>query len=180
MRTWGASGAAAAIRQAQAVSGLARQTGCDLDEARDLLSRRDFLGTAGAGALAGLGAAATRIPATRPAAGRGAPRVVIVGAGIAGLGCAYRLWTRRGIRAEIYEFNSVPGGRLRTLRGHFGDDQLIEEHAEFINPEHTATLALAKRFGLRLDDTDKYRPGTHPGRETMHFHGRRWSQAALD
>ena len=181
MRTWGASGAAAAIRRAQAVSGLARHVGCDLDEARDLLSRpltrRGFLGTAGAGALAGLGAAAAP---QAPAAGRTSPRVVIVGAGIAGLGCAYRLWTKYGIRAEIYEFNSVPGGRIRTLRGYFGDDQLIEEHAEFINPEHTATLALAKRFGLRLDNTDKYRPGTHPGRETMHFHGKRWSQAALD
>jgi integrase len=45
----------------------------------------------------------------------------------------------------------------------------VEEHAEFINPEHTATLALAKRFGLRLDNTDKYAPGTHPGREVMRF-----------
>ena len=40
MRTWGASGAAAAIRRAQAVSGLARHVGCDLDEARDLLTGR--------------------------------------------------------------------------------------------------------------------------------------------
>ena len=39
MRTWGASGAAAAIRRAQTVSGVARQAGCDLDEARDLLGR---------------------------------------------------------------------------------------------------------------------------------------------
>lgn len=182
MRTWGSSGAAAAIRRAQAVSGLARQAGCDLDEARELLSgqltRRGFLATAGAGAVAGLGAPLAR---TTPAGGEPhTPRVVVVGAGIAGLGCAYRLWARYGIKAHVYEFNSVPGGRIKTLRGHFDDGQIVEAHAEFINPEHTATLALAKRLGLKLDNTDKSRPGTHPGRETMHFHGRRWPQAALD
>jgi monoamine oxidase len=182
MRTWGSSGAAEAIRRAQAVSHLARQAGCDLDEAREVLagrlSRRGFLATAGAAAIAGLGAAPAL--AGTPAVRGTPPRVVIVGAGIAGLGCAYRLWTRYGIRAQIYEFNSVPGGRIKTLRGYFGDGQLVEEHAEFINPEHTETLALARRFGLHLDNTDKYRPGTHPSRETMRFHGRRWSQAALD
>ncbi len=182
MRTWGPSGAAERIRRAQAVSHTARQTGCDLDEARDVLarrlSRRGFLATAGAGAIAGLAVAPDRLAAN--ARDRGSPRVVIVGAGMAGLGCAYRLWARYGIKAQIHEFNSVPGGRIKTLRGYFGDGQIVEEHAEFINPEHTATLALAKRFGLHLDNTDKYRPGTHPGRETMRFHGRRWSQAALD
>jgi monoamine oxidase len=182
MRTWGPSGAVVGIRRAQAVSRVARQTGCDLDEAREVLarqmSRRGFLATAGAGAIAGLAVTPNRLVAN--AGGRGSPRVVIVGAGIAGLGCAYRLWTRYGIKAQIYEFNSVPGGRIRTLRGFFSDGQIVEEHAEFVNPEHTATLALAKRFGLQLDNTDKYRPGTHPGRETMRFHGRRWSQTALD
>jgi len=142
------------------------------------MTRRAFLGVAGAGAVAGLGVAPGRPVSARE--GRGFPRVVIVGSGIAGLGCAYRLWARHGIKAEVYEYNSVPGGRIRTLRDYFADGQIVEEHAEFINPEHTATLALAKSFGLRLDNTDKYRPGTHPGRETMRFHGRRWPQAALN
>ena len=182
MRTWGPSGAAAAIRRAQAVSGLARQAGCGLDEAEELVARP--MTRRGVPRRRG-----RRRPrrARRGGAsavyrrrGRGSPRVVIVGSGIAGLGCAYRLWARHGIRAEVYEYNTVPGGRIRTLRGHFDDGQLVEEHAEFINPEHTATLALAKRFGLRLDNTDKYRPGTHPGRETMRFHGKQWPQAALN
>ena len=95
-----------------------------------------------------------------------APSVVIVGAGIAGLGCAYRLWRRHGIRAAVYEYNTVPGGRIRTLRGFFDDQQIVEEHAEFINPEHTKTLALAKSFGLGLDNTDKYPTGdTRQGRD---------------
>jgi monoamine oxidase len=183
MRTWGPSGAGAAIRRAQAVSRLARQAGCGVDEAADLMdqpvTRRAALGLAGTAAAAGLGAA---LPRRREAAStpRHASRVVIAGSGIAGLGCALRLWHRYGIRAEVYEWNTVPGGRIRTLRGFFGDGQLVEEHAEFINPEHTATLALAKRFGLRLDNTDKYAPGTHPGREVMRFHGRKWPQEALN
>ena len=182
MRTWGGSGAAAAIRRAQAVSRLARQAGCGVDEAADLLaapvSRRGFLGAAGAGALAAAGLAPA---ASRPGgAGRDAPRVIIAGAGIAGLGCAYRLWARHGIRAEVHEYDTRPGGRIETLRGYFGDGQIVEKHAEFINPEHTATLALARRLGLSLDNTDKYPPGTHPGRETMRFRGRKWPQAALN
>jgi len=182
LRTWGWSGATAAIRQAQAVSQAARQTGRGLDEAGQwpgpAVTRRKFLGAAGAGALAGAGLLPDRAAAA--GRGRGSPRVVIVGSGIAGLGCAYRLWAKYGIRAGVYEYNLVPGGRIRTLRGYFDDGQIVEEHAEFINPEHTATLTLAKRFGLTLDNTDKYRPGTHPGRETMRFHGKKWPQAALN
>ncbi len=184
MRTWGSSGAAAAISRAQAVSRLARQTGCGVDEAAEVLgqpmTRRGFLGVAGAGAVAvaGLGAA-VRGPASARSS-QGAPRVVVIGSGIAGLGCAYRLWAKYGIRADVYEYNTVPGGRISTLRGYFADGQIVERHAEFINPEHTSTLALARKFGLRLDNTDKYPPGTHPGRETMRFHGKIWPQAALN
>jgi monoamine oxidase len=196
MRTWGPSGAAAAIRRAQAVSRLARQSGRGVDEAAEWLgrpmTRRGFLGTAGAGVLAG---AATRLPHRAASArsdrggggdgrgarsGRGAPRVVIVGSGIAGLGCAYRLWAEHGIRSEIFEYNTVPGGRIRTLRGYFEDGQIVEEHAEFINPEHTFTLSLARSFGLSFDNADKYPPGTHPGRETMRFNGKMWRQSTLN
>src|ERR1700683_3906998 len=88
MRTWGSSGAAEAIRRAQAVSRVARQAGCDLDEARAVLagqlSRRGFLATAGAAGVAGLGAAPA--PTVTPAVRGIPPRVVVVGAGIAGLG----------------------------------------------------------------------------------------------
>ena len=106
--------------------------------------------------------------------------MVVVGAGIAGLGCAYRLWSRHGIRAEVYEFDSVPGGRIRTLHGYFDDGQLVEQHAEFINPEHTATLALARTFGLTLDNSDRYPPGSEPQQETLRFHGHPWPQASLN
>ena len=107
-------------------------------------------------------------------------RVVVVGAGIAGLGCAYRLWRRHGIRADVYEWSDRPGGRIRTLRGHFEAGQLVEEHAEFINPEHTATLALARHLHLTLDDTERYPPGVHADQESFWFNGRSWSQTAVN
>ena len=220
MRTWGNSGAGAAIRRAQAASAYARRSGRSVDEADDILtehwSRRRFLAGTGAAAMAAVpgvraasasaagagrrpggpadAAGAGRRPGgpadaagagRRPggpadAAGPASPRVVIVGAGIAGLGCAYQLWHQHGIRSDVYEYNTRPGGRIRTLRGYFDDGQIVEEHAEFINPEHTATLALARSFGLSLDNCDAYPPGTHPLRETLRFHGRSWSQAALN
>ena len=104
---------------------------------------------------------------------------MIIGSGIAGLGCAYSLWRQHGIKADVYEYNTVPGGRIRTLHGYFDDGQLVEEHAEFINPEHKRTLALAKSFGLTLDNTDKYPDGINTNQETMRFGGRPWPQAQL-
>jgi monoamine oxidase len=138
------------------------------------ITRRGLLqgagGTALALGLAGCGAAASRASADREA------RVVIVGAGIAGLGCAYRLSQQHGIRADVYEWSERTGGRIQTLRGWFDNGQLVEEHAEFINPEHTATLALAKDLHLTLDNTEREPPGVNPDQESYLFGGRLFSQ----
>ncbi len=185
MRTWGASGAAAMIRRAQAASAYARRTGCGVAEAGEIVtgqwSRRRFLQGAALAVVPAGTTAGRAVGQAGPAAGsRDRGRVVVVGAGIAGLGCAYRLWARYGVRAGVYEWNTRPGGRIRTLRGYFGEGQIVEEHAEFINPEHTATLALARSFGLTLDNCDKYPAGTHPLRETIRFGGRPLSQAEVN
>ena len=122
-------------------------------------SRRNLLGYGAAVAVA-IPTLTFRGAASAATPSRSEPRIVVVGAGIAGLGCAYRLWTEYGKHADVYEYNSVPGGRIRTLRNYFADGQLVEEHAEFVDPEHTSTLALAKSFGLTLDNTDAY-PQVH-------------------
>jgi monoamine oxidase len=173
-----------ALRTASLVARYARDTRCGVDEAAEAvaagLTRRRLL--QGAGLAAGV--AVVPIGLTTRAAAESSPapserRVVIIGAGAAGLGCAFRLWHRHGIRSEIYEWNDVPGGRIRTLRGHFAADQLVEEHAEFINPEHTVTLGLAMRLGLQLDNTDHY-PEPHQDQLTLRFGGKPWSQRALN
>jgi monoamine oxidase len=107
-------------------------------------------------------------------------KVVIVGAGIAGLSCAHRLWHECGTRAEVYEWADRPGGRIQTLRGHFDDGQFVEEHAEFINPEHTATLELAQKLHLTLDNTERYPPGVDADQESFWFDGRLWSQESVN
>jgi len=187
MRIWGESGAAKAIRHAQVVSDHARRTGCGVDEADEIVrqvSRRRFLKGAGA-TVAGAGLlGVSQVPAFAASRRQGrsaaAPKILIVGSGMAGLGCAYQLWQQHGIKASVYEYNTIPGGRVRTLRGYFDDGQIAEEHAEFINPEHTMTLAMAKSFGLSLDNCDKYRMGTHPHDETLRFFGHPWTQAGLN
>jgi monoamine oxidase len=194
MRTWGASGAAVAIRRAQAASAEARRTGCGIDEAGEIveerLSRRRFLLGTGAAVVAAapvLAASAAgadprrRVARQARSAGRHqGGKVVIIGSGIAGLGCAYRLWHEQGISSSVYEYNTLAGGRIRTLRGYFDDDQLVEEHAEFVNPEHMATLTLARTLGLSLDDADRYPKGSHPSDETLRFQGKPWSQKQVN
>ena len=175
-----------ALTTARLSSAYARSSGADIDEAAQVvqhgLSRRRLLQGAGIAAAAvalpfGAAGSAAAEPAVRAA--KSQQRVVIIGSGIAGLGCAFRLWHAFGIRCEVYEYAEHPGGRIRTLRGHFDDGQLIEEHAEFINPEHTATLGLAKRFGLTLDNTDHY-PDKNQDQLSLRFHGKPWSQAVLN
>jgi monoamine oxidase len=182
--------AAAAIRRAQLLSSTARRTGCGIDEAEGLLeerlSRRRFLqaGVVLGSAALPMAAAQRRLRASgrahsAPAASDGGG-IVIVGSGIAGLGCAYRLWAEHGIPSRVFEYNTVAGGRIRTLRGYFDDGQHVEEHGEFINPEHTATLHLASSFGLSLDNADRYPPGTHPNDQIFRFGGQPWSQAQVN
>jgi monoamine oxidase len=114
------------------------------------INRRTFLGaTAGlAGSIAlpsVVDASATRTPRTQP-------RIVVVGAGLAGLSCADALH-RSGLRAHVFEARPERiGGRCWSSRG-WQADQVAEHGGEFIDTRQTAMLGLARRFGLRLDDT---------------------------
>ena len=80
-----------------------------------------------------------------------APRVVIVGGGLAGVTCAYRLH-RAGLRATVYEANANVGGRTWTLRDYWDEGQISEHGGEFISTEHTALRDLAHELGLPLVD----------------------------
>jgi len=110
------------------------------------LSRRDFLKAAAATA----GALALR-PRAAPANAATAPRIVIVGAGLAGLSCAYRL-KQAGYAAQVYEAADRVGGRCWTLRGAFDDGQIVERGGELIDQGHTAIRQLAQELRLDLDN----------------------------
>ncbi len=116
---------------------------------REGISRRELLrrGAVGAGALA-LGPTVFGCRGTAAADG---PRVVIVGAGLAGLSCADRL-ARGGIASAVYEANPERvGGRCWTSRD-WAQGQTAEHGGEFIDSRHRKMRALAARFGLELTD----------------------------
>jgi monoamine oxidase len=107
--------------------------------------------------------------------------VVIIGSGLAGLGCAYRLWASHGVRSDVYEYNAVrAGGRVFTLRGFFDGGQYAEQHGEFISSEHTEVRRLATAFGLHQDNVDAYPPHTRAQDYRFRFGGSFWPQAALN
>src|SRR5712692_7559375 len=77
--------------------------------------------------------------------------VVVVGAGLAGLVCAYEL-RRAGRSVTVLEARNRPGGRVYTVRKGFASGQHAEGGGEFIDTEHTAVLSYARHFGLALED----------------------------
>ncbi|WP_305927746.1 flavin monoamine oxidase family protein [Bacillus mycoides] len=79
------------------------------------------------------------------------PEIVIVGGGLAGLTCAYRL-KQAGYIAKIYEASKRVGGRCHTRRGDFADDQIVERGGEFIDQGQVAIQQLATELGLQLDN----------------------------
>jgi len=114
------------------------------EHAERRLSRRDLLKLAGA---TGLAAGLSTLGA-RPA-GAATPRIAVVGAGLAGLTCAYRL-KQAGYVATLYEASDRVGGRCWT-RHDFGP-QIAERGGELIDQSHTAIRQLAQELGLTLDN----------------------------
>jgi monoamine oxidase len=86
-----------------------------------------------------------------PARGAAAPKIVVVGAGLAGLSAAYSL-KQAGYAAAIHEASDRIGGRCWTLRGAFADGQVVEHGGELIDQSHSHIRQLAQGLGLKLDN----------------------------
>ncbi len=76
-------------------------------------------------------------------------RVVVVGAGFAGLGAATQL-RAAGCDVTIVEGGHRPGGRVRTVRDAFVGGQYSESGAEWVDDIHPRLLALLDRYGVGL------------------------------
>ncbi|GIO14098.1 hypothetical protein J19TS2_36530 [Cohnella xylanilytica] len=107
------------------------------------------------------------------------PRIVIVGAGLAGLTAAYRL-KQRGVLATVYEASDRAGGRCWTRRGFFEDGQTVERGGEFIDSGHREIRKLARELGLELDHLVRAEPAG--ARPLYSFDGRPYTydEAARD
>jgi monoamine oxidase len=166
----------AMMREAAAACREARATGAPIDEVGAMRAER-LARPARRTVLAGIAATtATAIAPSRSLA-IGKPRVAIIGGGLAGLNCAYLLWKRAGVAATVFEWKNSLGGRVQTLRNYFINNQIAEQHGEFISVRHKATLDLAREFGLTLWNTD----ATPPGKKNAYrFDGKLYSQADLN
>ena len=104
-----------------------------------------------------------------PAAAKGR-RVVIVGAGVAGLTCAYRL-RQAGIASRVFEASDRVGGRTWTLRNYFAEGQIAEHGGEFISLGQLEVQRLARELDLRLINVNRH----EPGHDTYFFDGVRYT-----
>jgi monoamine oxidase len=76
-------------------------------------------------------------------------RVVVIGAGLAGLSAAYQL-TQAGHDVTILEARTRAGGRVHTLREPFADGLHAEAGAMFIPDSHDLTMHYVRLFRLPL------------------------------
>jgi len=107
-------------------------------------TRRKFLGQLTFATVA----AASGI-APRAARSVAPTRVIVVGAGLAGLCTAYEL-VALGHDVTVLEAQTRPGGRVQTLRDPFDDGLFAEAGASRIPTSHDLTLGYVRKFGLTL------------------------------
>jgi monoamine oxidase len=111
---------------------------------RSKLTRRKFLTRASVAAVGMIAASkALRVAASTPA------KIVILGAGFAGLSAAYLL-SKQGISATILEARSRIGGRVFSHTIDSTDKLVVELGAEWVGASHKRVIELCQELGLEL------------------------------
>lgn len=141
---------------------LARRYGPAVDAA----ARREFLRVSLAAGAATLLSGAACARAGWQAGGRagggagGGKRVVVIGAGFAGLACAYELMSA-GYDVTVVEARNRVGGRVLTFSD-FVPGRTIEGGAELIGSNHPTWVAYAEKFGLEFLDVTEMEDAEFP------------------
>src|SRR3954463_14422031 len=103
-------------------------------------------------------------------------RIVVVGAGLAGLTSAYRL-QQAGYAAQVFEASGRIGGRCYTGRGDFADGQIYEHGGELIDNNHIEIKQLAQELGFTLDNL--YTAETNGTEQLGYFFGKPYTFAQM-
>jgi monoamine oxidase len=127
-------------------------------------SRREFMAA---------GAAITAISTASRARAASAPRIAIIGAGIAGLNAALTLHDA-GYPATIYEASGRTGGRMHSDTTSWANGQVSEHCGELIDSTHKTILGLAKRFKIPVADLSSAE--SPHSTETYYFFGQRYTR----
>lgn len=106
-------------------------------------SRRQFLAS-----ISALGAASLLSNQLSGAAQTNQKRIVVVGAGFAGLACAYELLAA-GYQVRVFEARTQVGGRVRSFSD-FIPNKNVEGGAELIGENHPTWWAYKEKFGLEF------------------------------
>jgi monoamine oxidase len=109
------------------------------------INRRSFL-KQGAIAVAGASLLRSNLVLAAPAP----KKILIIGAGMAGLSAGYEL-TQLGHDVTILEARMRPGGRVHTIREPFSDGLYAEAGAARIPTNHDLTLKYIKLFDVPLE-----------------------------
>lgn len=114
------------------------------------LTRRGFLSRTGFGAAGLFAVPAILSPQEAESLERKGPpkRILVAGAGLAGLSAAYELH-RAGHDVTVIEARERPGGRVLTLREPFTEGLYAEAGAETFGDTHTYVQHYIRHFGLR-------------------------------
>ena len=87
-------------------------------------------------------------------------KVIVIGAGLAGLSAAYEL-QQAGHEVMILEAQTRVGGRVSTLRDFFSDGLYAEIGATFVSGVHDLTIRYCKLFGLELVPANQTLPSVY-------------------
>jgi monoamine oxidase len=138
---------------------------------RDALDRRSFLRRAAAGAAAlSVGAVPdylTRAALAARPRGIAPQKIIVIGAGMAGLAAAMEL-IARGHDVTVLEARTRPGGRVFTIREPFADGLYAEGGAMQVFDSHTRAQRYIQQFGLEIDPIHPA-----PGTSITHVMGKR-------
>ncbi|MBW4635137.1 MAG: FAD-dependent oxidoreductase [Iphinoe sp. HA4291-MV1] len=166
------------LRRAYKITRTSLETGIPTDEIVDILQqkttrRRLIYGGLG---LASAISAVTWHGGSDSAAFATIPKVLVVGAGIAGLVAAYRL-SQAGVPVDIIEARNRIGGRIYTVQNAVGTSIPVDLGGEFIDTIHTSLRSLAQELGLQI--ADLYTADKDLIQLTSYFQGRKISEKEI-